>query len=70
MIKLKVLKLLKEKGRTKYWLWSHMDTSYQNFNNMVENRTKSIQYKNIELFCNLLECKPNDLFEIIDDKMV
>lgn len=67
MIKLKVLKMLKEKGHSKYWLWTHMDMSYQNFNNMVENKTKSIQYKNIELFCQLFDCKPNDLFEIIDD---
>lgn len=67
MIRLKVLEILNKQGKTKYWLWQHTDMSYQNFNNMIENKTKSIKYNYIELFCNVLSCKPNDLFEIIDD---
>ncbi|UOX48212.1 helix-turn-helix transcriptional regulator [Flavonifractor plautii] len=39
--------------------------SYQNFNRMVNNETKSIRYENIEAMCFLLNCTPNDLF-IID----
>lgn len=65
MIKLRVLDILKQKGRTKYWLWNQMDMSYQNFNNMIENRTQSIQYKNIDLMCEILECEVGDLFESI-----
>jgi len=63
MLKLRVLDLLKEQGKTKYWLYMQMGMSYQNFNNMVSNRTKSIQYQNIETLCLLLNCTPNDLFE-------
>lgn len=29
---------------------------------MVNNRTRSIRYENIEVLCQLLECTPNDLF--------
>ena len=65
MIKLRVLDILKQKGRTKYWLWNQMDMSYQNFNNMIENRTQSIQYKNIDLMCEILECEVGDLFESV-----
>lgn len=64
MIKLKVLELLKEKGHTKYWLYKQLGMSYQNFNKMVNNQTKSIRYENIETICLLLECTPNELFEI------
>ena len=64
MIKLKVLDLLKEKGHTKYWLYKQLGMSYQNFNKMVNNETKSIRYENIETICLLLECTPNQLFEI------
>ncbi len=64
MIKLKVLDLLKEKGHTKYWLYKQLGMSYQNFNKMVNNETKSIRYENIETICLLLECTPNELFEI------
>ena len=42
--------------------------SYQNFNNMISNKTKSIKYENIELLCELLDCSPNDLFEKVEEK--
>jgi len=64
MIKLKVLDLLEKKGHTKYWLYKQLGMSYQNFSKMVNNETKSIRYENIETICLLLECTPNDLFEI------
>lgn len=67
MIKLKALDLLKERGKTKYWLYMQLGMSYQNFNKMINNETKSIKYENIEIMCELLNCTPNDLFEIIDD---
>ena len=64
MIKLKVLELLEKKGYTKYWLYKQLGMSYQNFSKMINNETKSIRYENIETICFLLECTPNDLFEI------
>ena len=63
MIKLRVAKILKEKGKTNYWLYKQMGMSYQNFMRMINNQTKSIQYANIEALCVILECQPNDLFE-------
>ena len=67
MIKLNVLELLQKQGKTKYWLYKQLGMSYQNFNKMVNNETKSIQYENIETMCLLLNCTPNDLLVITDD---
>lgn len=67
MIKLDVLRLLEEQGKTKYWLYKQLGMSYQNFSKMVNNQTKSIRYENIETICLLLNCTPNDLFVITDD---
>ncbi|MCI6495581.1 MAG: helix-turn-helix transcriptional regulator [Anaeromassilibacillus sp.] len=67
MIKLNVLNLLEKKGKTKYWLYKQLGMSYQNFNKMVNNETKSIRYENIETLCLLLECTPNELFIITED---
>lgn len=67
MIKLNALNLLKEQGKSKYWLYMQLGMSYQNFNKMVNNETKSIRYENIETMCRLLNCTPNELFEITDD---
>ena len=58
MIKLDVLHLLEKKGKTKYWLYKQLGMSYQNFNKMINNQTKSIQYQNIETLCLLLNCTP------------
>ena len=65
MLKLRVLDILKEKNKTKYWLYNQMNLSYQNFNRMVNNETKAIKYDNLELLCEILECTPDDLFEIV-----
>lgn len=62
MIKLNVLPLLEAKGKSKYWLYKQLGMSYQNFDRMVNNQTKSIRYENIEAMCLLLECTPNELF--------
>ena len=67
MIRLDVLRLLEKRGKTKYWLYKQLGMSYQNFNKMVNNETKSIRYENIETICLLLDCTPNDLFVITED---
>ena len=67
MVKLRAAEILREKGKTNYWLYKQMGMSYQNFTRMIKNETKSIQYSNIEALCTILECKPNDLFIIEDE---
>lgn len=64
MLRLNVLELLEERGKTKYWLYKQLGMSYQNFNNMVLNKTKSIRYETLETMCQLLNCTPNELFVI------
>ena len=68
MIRLNALELLAKKGRTKYWLYRQLGMSYQNFNKMMNNETRSIRYENIETLCLLLECTPNELFLFKEDE--
>ncbi len=68
MAKLNALKLLEERGHTKYWLYKQLGMSYQNFCKMVNNQTKSVQYENIEAMCQLLGCTPNDLILLDADE--
>ena len=67
MIRLRVLEILKEKNKTKYWLYNQMNLSYQNFNRMINNETKAIKYENLALLCEILECTPNEIFEITEE---
>ncbi len=64
MVRLNVLELLQQRGRTKYWLYTQLGMSYQNFSKMVNNETQSIKLERIETLCMLLDCTPNDLFQI------
>lgn len=63
MIRLRILEILQEQGRTKYWLYKQMDLSYQNFNRMVMNETSSIRFDNLEKLSQILNCPIGDLFE-------
>lgn len=62
-MKLRILDILKEKEKTKYWLYIQLGLSYQNFNKMVNNQTNGIKFENLQSLCDILECTPNDLFE-------
>ena len=55
--------ILKEKGKTRYWLYMQLGLSYQNFKRIVENETSSIKFENLKALCDILDCTPNDLFE-------
>lgn len=61
MIRLTALSLLEKKGKSKYWLYKQLGMSYQNFNKMINNETRSIQYEMVEKMCKILECSPNEL---------
>jgi len=64
MVRLNILDLLEEQGKSKYWLYKQLGMSYQNFSRMVNNQTQSIKLDRIETFCLILDCTPNDLFAI------
>lgn len=67
MVRLRILEILEEQGHTKYWLFKQMDLSYQNFNRMVKNETRSIRFENLDILSNILDCPVGDLFEKIND---
>lgn len=63
-MRLRIDEILKEKGKTKYWLYIQLGLSYQNFNKIINNQTKAIKFDNLKTICDILECTPNDLFDI------
>ena len=40
--------ILKEKGKTRYWLYMQLGLSYQNFKKIVENETSAIKFENLK----------------------
>ncbi|MBQ6441304.1 MAG: helix-turn-helix transcriptional regulator [Lachnospiraceae bacterium] len=69
MTVLRVLDILEEQGKTKYWLCKRMEMHYVSFNKMVNNQTASIRFDTIDRMAQLLEVSPGELFlQIPDDK--
>lgn len=68
MIKLNILELLEQKGKSKYWLYNQLGMGYSNFKRLINNQTTAIKFENIEVLCWLLECTPNELFTIQLDR--
>lgn len=72
MITLNVKQILEKKKKSKYWLFNELNNiksmSYTNFNSLVEQKTKSIKYDNIENLCKVLKCDVADLISIKSDK--
>lgn len=62
-MRFRILEILKEQNKTKYWLYIRLGLSYQNFNKLVHNETSSIKLANLQALCEILNCTPNDLFE-------
>ena len=66
-MQLNVIEILKEKNKSKYWLFNQLNNikpiSYTNFNALVTNKTKSIKYQTLENLCIILNCTPNDLLK-------
>ena len=69
MIYLNALNMLKERGKSKYWLYKQLGMSGQNANRMLYNETKSIRYETLEALCIIFECTPNDLLVFSDDEL-
>ena len=68
MVKFRILEILEEQGRTKYWLFKRMDMlSYRNFQNIIENKTSSIRFEILDKLSTILDVPIGELFEKVDD---
>lgn len=70
MVKLRIVEILEEKAKSKYWLWKRLDgMSYQNFNAIVTNKTTKISFDTLDKFSKALDLPVGELFEQIDDNI-
>ena len=57
ILNLRIDEILKEKGKTRYWLYIQLGLSYQNFKRILENQTKAIKFENLKL-CGFMTMAP------------
>ncbi len=68
MVRLRILEILEEQGKSRYWLNKRMEMHYVSFKNMIENSTTSIHFETLDKLSTLLDVPVGDLFEKTDDK--
>lgn len=62
MLKLRVLEILEEQQKTKYWLCKRMEMHYVSFKKMVENETDSIRFETLDKLSTILNVSVGELF--------
>lgn len=68
MIRFNIQPILEARGRTRYWLAKQMGMSYPNVTKLVKGESRAVHLTTIEVLCQVLDCTPNDLFEIDFDE--
>ena len=67
MIKINIEELLKQNGKSKYWLCQKMNMTSRNLNRIIRGETTSISFRYLEELCKYLECDLNELINIDKD---
>ena len=69
MVRLRILEILEEQGRTKYWLYKRMDMlNYRNFKNIIDNETSSIRFEILDKLSRILGVPVGELFVQTEDE--
>ena len=64
MVKLRINEILRKQNKSKYWLWKKLDgISYQNLNNIIENKTAKISFESLDIISKALSVPVGLLFE-------
>ena len=67
MIKVKVNNILESKERNIKWLSNKCNLSYSTIYNFCMGKTSAVSYNVVEAVCDVLECKIEDILEIVKD---
>lgn len=65
MIKLQIETMLRERGKTLYWLASPAgaDVEYATLWRVAKGKSKGISFELLDHICDALECEPGDLLK-------
>lgn len=77
MLKLNAIELMEKNGLTKYRLYNKLNhirsirgeslMNYTNFQNLINQKNKSVLYQDLDELCEALECDISDLLTINKD---
>ena len=68
MIKIQVNELLKERGRTFYWLAKQTGVSHTTLWRLKKGKAFGITFETLEKICQALDCLPGDIVVLAAEK--
>jgi len=66
-IRLRIDEVLKERGRTAYWLANEVQMTHGGFYKVIHGKIKALNLELLARICDALECEPGDLIELVPD---
>ena len=66
-MKINIKSILKSKEKSVYWLAQNTGITYNHMLRICSHKTEGIRYDVLEKICQVLECTPNDIFQIEPD---
>jgi putative transcriptional regulator len=67
-IELQIDRVLKERGKSAYWLSHQTGIDESALVRLRKQKTKGIQWKTLLPLCEALECEPGDLIVLVEGK--
>jgi len=68
MIEVRIDALLKERGRTFYWLSKQTGISHTTLWRLKKGKALGINFITLEKICQALECQPGDVLKLVSKK--
>ena len=68
MIRVQIDHLLKEHGRTFYWLAKETGVSHTTLWRLKKDKAQGITFNTLEAICRTLKCQPGDILKMPRDK--
>jgi len=67
LVRIKVIDILEQKERNLNWLSKKCDITYSTLYNFAMGKTNAVSYNILESVCDALDCKVEDILEIIKE---
>lgn len=68
MIQTRIDELLRERGKSLYWLAKETGIAYPTLWRLRDSKTESIAFRVLEGICHTLKCTPGDVLTIVTEK--
>jgi putative transcriptional regulator len=67
-VRLRIDDLLKERGRSAYWLANEIGMTHGGFYKILHGKFKALNMDVLGRICDALQCQPGDLLVLVEDR--